>query len=160
MHWKGYLPIYINQFRSYQPIYINTVRHAPDTTRHHKTPPDMLQTPPDMLQTPPDTTRHAPDNVRQVCSGSVMIYTAVQLIQIFSAHWSTGGWVTVVQEVLADLKNGAFVEKICKYVLSERAEGFCHPGWVNLGIQIHSCTNARVEDPKEKKDISAMIEMK
>ena len=30
MHWKGYLPIYINQFRSYQPIYI-------DTTRHHQT---------------------------------------------------------------------------------------------------------------------------
>ena len=45
----------------------------------------MHQTPPDMLQTPPDTTRHAPDNVRYVCSGSVMIYIAVQLIQIFSA---------------------------------------------------------------------------
>ena len=56
MRWKGYLPIYINQFRSYQPIYIDTTRHASDTTRHHQTPPDMLQT-------PPDTTRHAPDNI-------------------------------------------------------------------------------------------------
>ena len=33
-----------------------------------------------------------------------MIYRSVQLIQIFLAHGSTGGWITVVQEVLADLK--------------------------------------------------------
>ena len=33
-----------------------------------------------------------------------MIYIAVQLIQIFSAGPSTGPRVTVVQEVLADLK--------------------------------------------------------
>ena len=51
MHWKGYLPIYINQFRSYQPIYIDTTRHASDTTRHHQTCSRHHQTPPDTHQT-------------------------------------------------------------------------------------------------------------
>ena len=49
MHWKGYLPIYINQFRSYQPIYIDTTRHHQTCIRHHQTPPDMHQTISDRL---------------------------------------------------------------------------------------------------------------
>ena len=44
-----------------------------------------------MHQTPPDTTRHAPDNVWLVGSGPVMIYRAIQLIQIFCAHGRTDG---------------------------------------------------------------------
>ena len=40
MHWRGYLPIYI---RSFKPKYIDTIRHAPDTTRHHQTPPDTTR---------------------------------------------------------------------------------------------------------------------
>ena len=41
--------------------------------------------------TPPDTTRHAPDNVWYVGTSPVMIYRAMQLIQIFCAHGRTDG---------------------------------------------------------------------
>ena len=52
LHASKKISAHIHQVRSYQPISINTPRHAPDTTRHHQTPSDMVQT-------PPDTTRHA-----------------------------------------------------------------------------------------------------
>ena len=65
MHWKGYLPIYINQFRSYQPIY--TTRHASDNTRHHQT-----------------CTRQCLIGWQWSCD-DLIIYRAVQLIQIFLA---------------------------------------------------------------------------
>ena len=94
MHWKGYLPIYINQFRSYQPIYIDTTRHASDTTRHHQTCSRHHQTPPDTHQT-------ISDRLAVVLCWFIELYSWSRFL---ARDGRTGERTKVFQEVLADLK--------------------------------------------------------
>ena len=69
-----------------------------------------------------------------------MIYIAVQLIQIFSAYGSTGhrSRVTVVQEVLADLK-------IHSQLLGTGMGDRYSRGWSGTGILAHPCVGDHVE---------------